>query len=147
MMTAKQYFRRVLDAERRIRALRAEHEHLIELATGSARFASSGVHARPGEHSHLELAIIRMIDTGNRLGDEIDACLTFMAEARVLISRIPDPKLRDLLTFRYLGGHTWKRIARELRYDERYLFKLHGLALREADRILNNPRNKKEDSK
>ena len=135
-MNAKTYFRRIRDTERRIEALKAKRQHIQDLAYGNTRFASSGIRSTTGNHSRIEAAVVRLLDMDDQIGRELQACTAQIAEASALISRIPDECYRELLSMRYISCLRWEVIARRMNYSTAHLFRLHGFALREADRIL-----------
>lgn len=135
-MNAKQYFRRIRDTERRIAELKARQAHIRDLAYGNMRLSSSGVRSSSGNHSRLETAVIRLLDMDDRIAAELQACHDQIAEARALIDRIHEETYRSLLSMHYVSGLHWETIAQTMNYSVAHIYRLHGLALREADRIL-----------
>lgn len=73
--------------------------------------------------SEYEMKLLR----AEQLESEIDS----------FINELPTPTSRVILKLRYCDGLDWKRVNKKLRglgycYEERQLFNLHGLALKEA---------------
>lgn len=46
------------------------------------------------------------------------------------VSGVDDPRYRLLLRYRYIDGLKWETIADLMRYDVRWIYRLHGEALR-----------------
>lgn len=63
-----------------------------------------------------------------------------LAEAGLLISRLPDPRLIRLLELRYLEGTGWDSIARTLGYAAGSVFRFHRHALARLAEILREDR-------
>jgi len=135
-MNARAYFRRIRDTERRIEALKTKRQHIQDLAYGNTRFASSGIRSTTGNHSRLETAVIRLLDMDDRIAAELQACHDQIAEAEALIAKIHVETYRSLLSMHYVSGLHWETIAQQMNYSVAHIYRLHGLALREADRIL-----------
>lgn len=47
-----------------------------------------------------------------------------------VIERLPDSRQRSVLRRRYILGQRWERIARELHYDVRQIYRLHAQGIR-----------------
>ena len=135
-MTIKQYFESVRQAERELKLIRRQQEHTLELAT---RMGGAGgeTHIRsPGIRSPVETAGIRLADLSSELQSEAERYLALIEEARRLISRIPQERFREVLTLRYICGHSWRTVRDEMDYaGEKSVYKVHGWALQAAEKI------------
>lgn len=60
------------------------------------------------------------------------------------IQKVEKPEYQFLLEMRYLCFKTWAEIADQMHLEEHYVFRVHGQALREVEKILQRD---KEDSK
>ena len=136
-MTGKQYFQRVLDADRKRKALQAQINHIEDMALRRPTLSRSGVHAASGNHSALELAVVRLLDTEKRLADQVDEYTRLIDEASNVIEKISDSKEQAVLRYRYLSGMRWEDVAPRVGYTLRQTFRLHGYALRSAEKIIN----------
>lgn len=136
-MTGKEYFMRVLEAERRMRSLKAQRAHLLDLATGNAAFSTGGVRAHSGGHSKIELAVVQLVDKEQQIAGQIERYIALVQEAERVINSLEDARYRQVLTLRYLAGMRWEKIAAEMGYtDLRFVFRLHGRALLAAENKL-----------
>ena len=136
-MDARTLFHSVRDAERALWMIRQQREHIREMST---KICGSGGDARirnPNKRSYVEQAACRLADLDMELYQETEKYATLVHEAREIIKKIPKPKLREVLTLRYLCGHSWRTISDEMEYaDEKSVYRAHGYALLEADRII-----------
>ena len=116
--------------------MKARRQHIHDLALGGPGLSSSGVRSPSGNHSKIESAVVRMLDMDARIDRELAACYALMDEAERLIQQVPGELYQSLLSMRYVSCMRWEIISRKLNYSTTHVFRLHGLALREADRIL-----------
>lgn len=100
----------------------------------------SETHIRsPGQRSRVENAAVRIADLDAAMLADIQRYTALVDQARRIIAQIPQPKFREVLTLRYLCGHSWKTISDELDYaDEKSVFRVHGFALLAAEKIFQN---------
>ena len=87
-----------------------------------------GTHERKG--NPVENAYCRLAD----YDDEADRLFREFIAARKrteeLISSVPDPVQREVLTRRYIIGQQWEDIAESMSYSRRRVTQLHGIALK-----------------
>ena len=118
-MTAKEYLRQLSRKDARINALIERQQRYRELAqrrTAVYRDIPGG-----GKNLDLEREIARRIDEYVDLTREIDAG----------IDSVGDDRYRDVLRYRYINEWSWERIAQEMHFDVKWLYKMHGRALQE----------------
>ena len=53
-----------------------------------------------------------------------------------VIYRVADARNAEVLQRRYIRLQTWESIAADMKFDSRYIYKLHGKALVEVDKII-----------
>ena len=135
-MTAKEYFRSVRKAERALWLIRQQQQHAFDMAVRLS--GQSETHIRtPGARSMVENAAIRLADLDSSMQEEISQYMALVEQARQIIKEIPQERFREVLTLRYLCGHTWKTISDEMDYSgEKSVYKVHGWALQAAQKIL-----------
>jgi hypothetical protein len=70
--------------------------------------------------------------------------MAIIARAEQIIRNIPQEKYRMILNYRYLCGWSYKSISDELKYnDPNSVYRAHGWALREAQKIINKQESEK----
>ena len=95
----------------------------------SVRYENDGgTHERKGnpvENAYCQLADYNT--EADRLFREFTAARKRTEE---LISSVPDPVQREVLTRRYIIGQRWEEIAECMNYSRRRITQLHGIALK-----------------
>ena len=136
-MKAKDFFSQVRRAEKELKVLNAKLDHYKEI--GLSIGGSSGVIGNKQKGtSRVELAAIGAVDVFRDLEKEKAEYMAIIARAEQIIRNIPQEKYRMILNYRYLCGWSYKSISDELKYnDPNSVYRAHGWALREAQRIIN----------
>lgn len=128
-MTAKEFLRGIQGHEKRIKALLEKKRDYYDMAmqgTGRKEAVRTG---GTNQSSRVENAVCRLIELEKDLDKEIDRLIDETKLAKEMIAGLEDSRHRDILTYRYLNGWSWDKIAREMDYERRYVLKLHGEAL------------------
>lgn len=137
-MKAKDYLSQAYKLDRRIDCKLRQTEDLRELATR----ATASIHAErvsgTKQRSPMENAIVKLIDLEHEINDDIDRLVDMKREIAVVISKLPSPSHKILLELRYLEGKTWDEIAKDMDYDIRWVYRLHGKALKEIEAEISN---------
>ena len=76
----------------------------------------------------------------NELKSAVEAAkqkaLATMQRVINVINMLKEREYRQILQMRYVEHTSWRRIAEDMNYDGRYIYKLYNRALDEMDRIL-----------
>ena len=134
--SAKEFFRRVEVTEHKLKLLQARLRHYESI--GLSLSPSSG--GLPGGHrasSKVETAAVGTVDAAADLQAQIDALMAMHNLAQQVIDKIPQERYRDILTYKYLCGWSFRSISDELAYnDQNSIYRAHGWALQEAQKVL-----------
>lgn len=128
-MTAKEYLRAIQLLDKRI----DKKLELVErLRSGTQRVTSVLNPNRGSGHTVRDASggIDRLVDLERELNGMIDQLADLKREAVAAINRLDDPRQVLLLEMRYLLGYRWERIADEMGYELRQVYRLHGVSLR-----------------
>ena len=137
-MTAKEIMRAVREAEERVRDLKAQRAHYMDVATQASAVMGDGIHSGSGG-SRVESAVMRLADIDRQIEAATEAYTAAHVRAAGLIGQLHGSRARRLMTLRYLCRASWRDIQAEMGYeDDKSAFRLHGAALAEMDRILQN---------
>lgn len=109
----------------------------LELQLAEARAASDGLKAiqysdMPKAHSasgDLSDAVVRYEKLMDRISAEHKRKAAILEEVTDVIERVPDEKLRTVLTMRYIKMCQWEEIAKAMHYDRSWVVRIHGDAL------------------
>lgn len=136
-MTAKDIMRAVRDTEARLRDLKAQRAHYMDVATNASAPIGDGIRSGSGGVGRVEAAVLWLDDLDRQIEAATGAYTEAYMRAAQLIGQLPGSRARRLMTMRYLCGASWKEIQAEMGYeDEKSAYRLHGWALAEIDRIL-----------
>lgn len=142
-MTAKEYFRSVVHAERELMVIRAKIRHFQDIGfsiTGGSMDSPVVSHSRGS--SRVEAAAMGIFDATAEMKKQEAEFLAVVRRAEALIAKIPQEKYRQILTLRYLAGWSFRSISDELRYnDPKSVYRAHGWALAAAQKIIDRERN------
>lgn len=139
-MKAKDYLSQAYKLNHRIDCKLRQTENLRDLATR----ATASIHAErvsgTKQRSPMENAIVKLIDLEHEINSDIDRLVDMKREIAVVISKLSSPSHKILLELRYLEGKTWDEISKAMDYDLRWVYRLHGKALKEIEvQISNTP--------
>ena len=137
-MKAKDYLSQAYKLNHRIDCKLRQTENLRDLATR----ATASIHAErvsgTKQRSPMENAIVKLIDLEHEINSDIDRLVDMKREIAVVISKLSSPSHKILLELRYLEGKTWDEIAKAMDYDLRWIYRLHGKALKEIEVEISN---------
>lgn len=125
-MTVKQYLMRAWQVDRRIERKIEERDRLAaQLESGVGRLTGM---PRGGGHDWTDTAI-RVMELTGQINREIADLCRVKREVSEAIDMIEDRRIREVMEMRYRNYMTWEEIARALRYDLRWVYRLHGKGL------------------
>ncbi|MEY8414786.1 DUF1492 domain-containing protein [Tissierella praeacuta] len=137
-MNAKEYLSQARWLDQRINSKLEQKEQLEALATRvTVNFTQEKVLGGGATTSPMEDATVKLIDLCHEINDDIDELIRLKAEILETISKVDDPVSQLLLQMRYIESKTWEEVAYALRYNNRTVFKIHGRALKEIEKIQN----------
>ena len=137
-MNAKEYLSQAIWLDQRINNKLEQKEQLEALAKRvTVNFTQEKVSGGRATKSPMEDATVKLIDLCHEINDDIDELITLKAEILEIISKVDDPVSQLLLQMRYIEGKTWEEVAYDLDYNSRTVFKIHGRALKEIEKIQN----------
>ena len=133
---AKTFFRGCRRLDKRIDGKCDEIERVRLMAERVTASYSDEPRGGGGPTSRVANAVARYVDMERELQREADRLTEYRRYAQKVISQLRDDRHRDILNWRYFSGWGWSRIAAAFDVDEKWVYKLHGRALREAQGIL-----------
>lgn len=90
------------------------------------------------EKSRMENTIVKVIDLEHEINEDIDRFVDLKRDIQDTINKMENINYQLLLEMRYLSGKNWEEIAEQLNYNNRTVFKVHGRALKQFERIRAN---------
>ena len=137
-MSAKQYFRQLKKLESRIKSDKQMAQCFREMAEG---MSSPTISDMPKGENTDQSPMLTYLTKAWNLEESIKEKEMQLQRLRVLtfelIESIENEDYRMILARRYLQNDSFRVIARELFYSERWVYKLHCRALQEFENKLN----------
>jgi DNA-directed RNA polymerase specialized sigma subunit len=87
------------------------------------------------EKSKMESTIVKVIDLENEINADIDRLVDLKKDIQDTINMMDNINQQLLLELRYLSGKGWDEIAASMGYDPRTVYRIHGKALKEFERM------------
>ena len=129
-MTAKEYFKNVLEAERELKRLAAAREHQMELATSITPQGEGEVVSHSRGAGIVESSAVMLAMIGEELDQKTSKYAKLIRQAMGYIDQLKSIRERELLTLRYICAKPWKEVQTCMGYEEeKSLYRLHGWAL------------------
>lgn len=128
-MNAKEYLSQVRSAETHIRSLTEQIEHYRDLATKCTQALSATPATSSFKQSKIETYAAAIADLQKELQREIKEYADTVKDVTKSIELVDKKEWADMLTYRYVNGWTWERIANAMNCDLRTIYRWHGYAL------------------
>lgn len=136
-MNAKEYLRQLSRDEATLKAKKKHLEVLRDTVSYVAAHKLDGMpRSSSNEGSSVERSVEKMADLEAEITQDEAALNLKKAQALDLIEKLDNPECKTILVLRYFRHMSWSEIAERMFYTERWVYKLHGFALRELDEIL-----------
>ena len=129
----------VARAEKELKLIRAKIAHYedIGFSLSGGHSEASGSQMTHRSSSRVETAAIGIFDATRAMLEQEKEYVALIAHAEAVIRAMPHEKYRQILTYRYLCGWSFRSISDELGYnDPNSIYRSHGWALVEAGKIL-----------
>lgn len=128
MTKVKQWLRQVRSIDRRIER---EEEELMRIRAKLEAGRMSSVTGMPrGGTSDWTDTVHALIELERRVNARIREMCRMKQAAMDAIDRVEEARLREVLDCYYLKGMTWEQVAEAMHLDLRWIYRLHGRALR-----------------
>lgn len=127
-MTAKEYLLQAWNIDRRIEAKIEERDRLrAKLEAGRMTRLTGMPRGGGGDWTDT---VSRVIELDRQISGEIMQLCAVKREVNAAIEAVEPIRYREILALRYRNYMRWEEIAETMGYDKRYMFKIHGRALR-----------------
>ena len=134
-MTAKEYLRRIRDAERDLRSAEMDYQRARDDVMNLKAIEYDKGKVSNSHIGDLSDAISALEKYAERVNAKWDELIAMREEAKERIGEIADGRYREVLHRRYLQGESWEYIAVGMGYAYHHIHKLHGQALNEFEAV------------
>ena len=135
-MTAKEYLEQARFLDLRIDAKLEEVDRLNALATKATSVYSDVPGSPNRDTAKMAKTIEKIVDLENEINRDIDSLVDLKRDISNVIKQIQNQEYQYILEQRYLHFVKWEVIAVNLGYDVRWIYKLHGSALKRIENVL-----------
>lgn len=135
-MTAKDYLSQAKYLDTRINSKIRQVADLNDLATKATTTLTGMPHNPNHGRSTMADCVAKIVDLQAEINADIDALVDLKRDILETIKGLENQEYQTILERRYLCFETWERIAAEMEYDLRWLFRLHGKALERVQEAL-----------
>ena len=132
-MTAKEYLRRVRDAESDLRSAEMDYQRARDDVMNLKAIEYDKDKVNNSHIGDLSDAIAALEKYAARVSEQWDRLIVMREEAKAQIEQIADGRYREVLHRRYLQGESWEYIAVGMGYAFRTVLWLHGKALKQFE--------------
>lgn len=137
-LNAKEYLNRVRFADISINTKNDELYHL-KLKSLQVSPQSQGERVQSsGSGGDFTKIIDKIVLLQAKINEEVDQLVELKEQARTLIHMLTDERYKTVLTEYYLNHKTWEQVADCMNYDLRWVYRIHGKALKEFSKVLNS---------
>ena len=135
-MNAKEYLSQAIWLDRMIDSKLEQLEMLKSLAMKvTSSFTKEKISGGNIEKSKMESTMVKVIDLEHEINADIDRLVNLKKDIQDTINKMDDINQQLLLELRYLSGNGWDEIAASMGYDPRTVYRIHGKALKEFERM------------
>lgn len=135
---AKEYLLQVSRAEHRIKRLKEEILTLQELVTSTSAISQGERVISSTSQDKMAETICKINEKECEWNDLMREFALARANVIINIQKLNNPEYEQILYKRYCQSKKWEEIALEMNYTYQWVCKLHGRALLELDKVLNN---------
>ena len=129
-MTAKEYLSQGRHLDARINDKLHQVEQLRLMAEKATAMLGGIPNSGTPNVSGLQDTICRIVDLEAEISRSVDQLIELRREIMHAIDAVPNAEYRTLLSMRYLSFRSWQDIAESMGYNEKYVYELHGKALK-----------------
>lgn len=144
-MNVERYLNQASEAEERLQIYIERRQRLLDIATGITP-NMDGMPAAPSSGNKIESTAVQIADIDRKLTREILRLSELVDDISRTIDQVSNQRQRKLLQLRYLCGHSWGTIQREMGYSNgRSLYYVHRNAKKAVGEILKkrDPKNQR----
>ena len=135
-MKAKEYLSQAIWLDAKLNNKIEQKEKLESMAQRvSSDVTKEKVCGGDNVKSPMENAIVKLMDLQYEINKDIDRLVDLKREILETINQVKDASHQLILEMRYIGGQSWEDVAKSMGYDVRTIFRIHGKALKEIEKI------------
>lgn len=134
-LSAKDYLSQAYRIDQRINSKLEQVQSLRDLTSKATATLSDMPRSASPNLQRMEDVIAKMVDLESEINTDLKNLMDLKHEVVTIVKCVESLELQTLLELRYLCFKTWEQIAVDMRFDLRWIHRLHNRALAEVDAI------------
>ncbi|WP_350342362.1 DUF1492 domain-containing protein [Proteinivorax tanatarense] len=135
-MNAKEYLSQAIWLDKIIQNKLEQKEKLKSIAQkATTDFSQEKVSGSKIDKSAMESATVKIVDLQHEINSDIDRLIDLKTEILQTIALVGDTSHQLILEMRYINGKGWEEVAYNMGFDVRTIFRIHGKAIKEIEKI------------
>lgn len=141
-MNAREYLSgaRRLDVQIKVDLRELEHWRDLSASISGCNFAPHYNATRSIDPPFVK-CMEKIVDLEEKIKQEVHDLVMVKTDMLEKIHSLESVDYQSVLELRYLSYRTWEQIAEEMHYSIRWIYKLHGKALQELERKMEEDKN------
>ena len=136
MVDAKKYLRQIEILDRRITAKVEERQNVLDMLLRITPVMRDTTSGGASGHDKMENGVVKLTAYEEEIGADIERLIALKREISEVIDRVENPKRRSVLRFRYINYKSFEQIAVDMDMSYRNTCYIHGKALLDVGKIL-----------
>ena len=136
MVDAKKYLRQIEILDFRITAKVYERQNVLDMLLRITPIMRDTTSGGAAGHDKMENGVVKLTAYEEEINADIDRLIELKREISEVIDRVENPKRRAVLRFRYINHKSFEQIAVDMDMSYRNICYIHGKALRDVWKIL-----------
>lgn len=134
-MKAKEYLEQAYRVDHQIQSKLDQIQVLNNIATKATTTFGDIPHSSSPNPHKMEDIILRIVALESEIQDDLEYLIELKEKATHMIKKVKNVEHRTLLEERYLNFKTWEQIAEDLQYSVRQVYRMHGEAILECEKL------------
>ncbi len=135
-MTAKEYLLQAKYLDQQINNKICQLRMLNDLATKVTYTMTGMPGGSGGKPSKQDSVVTKIIDFQKEINADIDRLVNLKRDILITIQSLPSVEHQLVMEKRYIMFEKWEKIAADMNTDIRNIYRIHGKALLELEKIL-----------
>lgn len=119
-------------------AIKVKESELYQLKLNIASLSPQTTVERVKSSSSGDImkTVDKIVDMQAEINAEIDRLVDLKKEVRLKVNQLTDSRYVDILIDYYINCKTWEEVANDLKYNLRWVYRLHDRALQSFSKLM-----------
>lgn len=119
-------------------AIKVKESELYQLKLNIASLSpqTTGERVKSSSSGDIMKTVDKIVDMQAEINAEIDRLVDLKKEVRLKVNQLTDSRYVDILIDYYINCKTWEEVANDLKYNLRWVYRLHDRALQSFSKLM-----------